>query len=82
MDRPTNRRRFRLGELVGGLARPRCAGCGAVGCVTWGHQYQPLVCQVESRSAITGRPELRAIDVNSRGVHVGRRVLFRRWHRV
>lgn len=78
-----NRRRFWLGELVSGLARPRCAGCGAVGCVTWGHQYQPLVCRAENRAAITGRPELRAIDVNSRGVHVGRRAaLFRRWYRV
>ena len=40
----------------------RCADCGAVGCVTWGHQYQPLVCQAESRPASTGRPELRAIE--------------------
>jgi hypothetical protein len=75
MARTTNRRRIWLGELVEGLVRQRCATCGAGGCVTWGHQYQPLVCQVEAPPT-TGRPELRAIDQNSRSA------LFRGWYRV
>jgi hypothetical protein len=79
VDRSTNRRRVWLGNLVTGLVRPRCAGCGAVGCVTWGHQYQPLVCQAKGRPSTGGRPELHAMDVNSRRFHVG---LFRGWHRV